>query len=187
MTYRNDLWQIAADRHGIVTAEQAEDWGVPAVELRKLTTRGALTRVGRGVYRHNGVPAGARTQLAATLASVGADAFLEGDTVLAMFDLALVNPPKIHVGTPRRYRGAVPAHTVVTERPHMAPEDLTEYEGLRAVTVRRALLDAVPVILSERMQKAVGDAHRRDLITELEATEIIGAIAGWDQRVIYAG
>lgn len=187
MTYRNDLWQIAADRHGIVTVEQAEDWGVPAVELRKLTARGALTRVGRGVYRHNGVPRDAWTELAATLASVGPDAFLMGDTVLAMFDLALVNPPKIHVGIPRRHRGVVPPHTVVTAHMRMAPENLTEYEGLRSVTVRRALLDAVPIILSERMQNAVVDAQRRDLITELEATEIIGAVAGWDQRVIYAG
>lgn len=187
MTYRNDLWQIAADRHGVVTTEQAADWGVPAVEMRKLAARGALTRVGWGVYRHNGVPYDAWTHLAATLASVGQDAFLEGDTVLAMFDLALVNPPKIHVGIPRRHRAAVPPHTVVTRRPYMAPEDLTEYEGLRSVTVRRALLDAVPIILSDRMQNAVVDAQRRDLITGLEAKEIIGAVAGWDQRVIYAG
>lgn len=187
MTYRNDLWQIAAGRHGVVTTGQAQDSGVPAVEVRKLAARGALTRVGRGVYRHNGVPLDAWTELAATLASVGPDAFLEGDTVLAMFGLALVNPPKIHVGTPRRYRGAVPPHTVVTTRPHMAPEDLTEYEDLRSVTVRRALLDAVPIILSDRMQNAVVDAQRRDLITDLEATEIIGAVAGWDQRVISAG
>lgn len=187
MTYREELWRIAADRHGVVTTEQAEDSGVPAVEVRKLATRGALTRVGRGVYRHNGVPHDAWTDLAATLASVGPDAFLEGDTVLALFDLAHVNPPKIYIGTPRRHRGVVPPHAVVTTRPHMAPEDLTEYEGLRAVTVRRALLDAVPIILSDRMQDAVEAAQRRDLITELEATEIIGAVAGWDQRVIYAG
>lgn len=186
MTYREDLWQIAADRHGIVTTEQASDWGVPAVEVRKLAARGALTRVGRGVYRHNGVPGDAWTGLAATLASVGPDAFLEGDTVLAMFDLALVNPPKIHVGTLRRHRGAVPPHTVVAARPHMAPEDLTEYEGLRSITVRRALLDAVPIILSDRMQDAVVKAQRRELITDLEGKEIIGAVAGWDQRVIDA-
>lgn len=140
-----------------------------------------------GVYRHNGVPHDAWTDLAGTLASVGPGAFLEGYTVLAMFDLALVNPPKIYVGTPRRHRGAVSAHTVVTTRPHMAPEDLTEYEGLRSVTVRRALLDGVQIILSDRMQDAVVDAQRRDLITDLEAKEIIGAVAGWDQRVIYAG
>lgn len=187
MSYRHDLWQIAADGHGIVTTAQAADWGVPAVEMRKLAARGALSRVGRGVYRHNGVPRDAWTQLAGTLASVGPDAFLEGATVLAMFDLALVNPANIHVGTPRRRRGATPPHTVVTARPNVDEADLTEYEGLRSATVRRALLDAVPIILGERMQDAVVDAQRRDLITELEATEIIGAVAGWDQRVIYAG
>jgi hypothetical protein len=88
MTYRQDLWEIAADHHGIVTTRQAEDMGVPSVEMRKLTARGALARMGHGVYRHTGVPTDDWTELTATLASVGEDAFLEGDTVLAMFNLA---------------------------------------------------------------------------------------------------
>ncbi|GAA2487950.1 hypothetical protein [Winogradskya humida] len=48
MTYRQDLWEIAAENHGIV----------------------------------------------------GADAFLESDTVLGMFDLALVNPPRTKPRSP---------------------------------------------------------------------------------------
>ena len=50
MTYRHDLWEIAAEYHGIVTTRQAEDAGVPAVEVRKLAARGALERLGYGVY-----------------------------------------------------------------------------------------------------------------------------------------
>jgi predicted transcriptional regulator of viral defense system len=149
--------------------------------VRRLASRGALERVGHGVYRHTGVPVGERTELAAALACVGEDAFLEGDTVLAMFGLALVNPPKIHVGTPRRHRSKPPEHTVVTVRAHMAEGDLTTYEDLRCVTVRRALLDGIPHLLGERVLDAVAEAKRRDLIDELEATEIIGAVAGRDR------
>src|SRR5690242_18558177 len=119
MTYRHDLWEIAAEYHGIVTTRQAEDAGVPAVEVRKLAARGALERLGYGVYRHTGVPTDQWTELAAAAAIAGEDAFLEGDTVLAMFGLALVNPPKIYVGTPRRRRSQPPRNTVVTLRPHM--------------------------------------------------------------------
>lgn len=184
VTYRQDLWEIAADKHAIVTTAEAQDWGVPAVEVRKLAARGALTRVGQGVYRHNGVPAvHPWTGLRAKLAIVGHDAFLEGDTVLSTFDLAQVNPSKYYIGTLRRRRTAPPPHTVVTFRPAVAEHDLTTYEGLRSVPVHRALLDAVPIVLTERVLDAVADAQRRDLITELEATEITDAVAAWNQRL----
>ncbi|MGH3951157.1 MAG: type IV toxin-antitoxin system AbiEi family antitoxin domain-containing protein [Pseudonocardiaceae bacterium] len=186
MTYRQDLWEVAAENHGIVTTRQADDAGVPAVEVRKLASRGALERVGHGVYRHTGVPTDEWTELAGALACVGEDAFLEGDTVLAMFGLALVNPPKIHVGTPRRHRSKPPQHTVVTVRPRMPEGDLTTYEGLRCVTVRRALLDGIPHLLGERVLDAVAEAKRRDLIDDLEATEIIGAVAGRDRLLAQA-
>lgn len=178
MTYRQDLWEIAAEHHGIVTTRQAGDAGVPAVEVRKLAARGALERVGYGVYRHLGVPVDTRTELAAKLAEAGEGAYLEGDTVLAMFDLALVNPAQIYIGTPYRRRGRAPSHTVITHRSDMPEDDLTVYDGLRCVTVRRALLDAVPHLIGDRALDAVADARRRELIDEVEATEIIGAIAG---------
>jgi predicted transcriptional regulator of viral defense system len=160
--------------------------GVPAVEMRKLTARGALARMGHGVYRHTGVPPDQWTELTATLASVGEDAFLEGDTVLAMFDLALVNPSKIFVGTPRRRRTGPPPHTVVTFRPQVEESDLTTYEGLRCVTVRRALIDGIPHLLGERALKAVTEAQRRGLINDVEAAEIFGAIAGRNRALAYA-
>lgn len=184
MTYRQDLWEIAASQHGIVTTRQADDAGVPAVEVRKLAARGALQRLGRGVYRHKGVLFDEWTQLAAALALVGPDAFLEGDTVLAMFGLALVNPRVVHVGTPRRYRGAAPPHIVVTVRPAVPEDDLAVHAGLRCVTVRRALLDGVEHLLRERVLDAVADAQRRDLIDDLAATEIIGAVAARDRQLV---
>jgi|SRR6516164_2498128 predicted transcriptional regulator of viral defense system len=186
MTYRQDLWEIAVEHHGIVTTQQAEDAGVPGVEVRKLAARGALTRMGHGVYRHAGVPADEWTELTATLACGGEDAFLEGDTVLAMFNLALVNPPKIFIGTPHRRRTAPPPHTVVTFRPRVTEDDLTTYEGLRCVTVRRALLDGVPHLLGERALQAVAEARHRELIDERDAAEIRGAIAGRNRLLAQA-
>lgn len=162
---------------------QADDAGVPAAEVRKLATRGALKRLGHGVYRHTGVPTDQWTELAAAAAIAGQDAFLEGDTVLAMFGLALVNPPKIHIGTPRRRRSQPRRNTVVTLRPQMPESDLTTYHGLRSVTVRHALLDGIAHLLEERILDAVAEARCRELIDEPEAVEITGAVAGRNRQL----
>lgn len=42
MGSRQDQWEIAAFRKGIVTAIEAKDAGIPAVEVRKLAAQGAI-------------------------------------------------------------------------------------------------------------------------------------------------
>ncbi|MGC4112219.1 MAG: type IV toxin-antitoxin system AbiEi family antitoxin domain-containing protein [Nocardioides sp.] len=186
MTYRQELWEIAAANHGVVTTRQAEEVGVPAEQLRILAARGALTRLAYGVYRHNGVPLDSRTELAAALAAAGPDAFLEGDTVLAMHGLALVNPNKIHVGTARPRRNTPPRNTVVRARPNVDERELTSYDGLRAVTVRQALIDAADHVPVERLLAAVGEAENQELLDELEATEVRGVLASRTRHVTAA-
>jgi predicted transcriptional regulator of viral defense system len=177
MTYRRDLWEVAAGNHGIVTTRDAKDAGVPTDQVRKLAGRGALERIAQGVYRHTGVPRDSKTDLAAALAAAGEGSFLEGDTVLSLWDLAMVNPVKIYVGTTRRSRKIPPVHTVVTMRPGVAERDLTIYDGLRSITVRQALVDAADRLLGERVIAAIDDALRQDLLDELEAAEVRGAVA----------
>jgi hypothetical protein len=65
-SYRQDLREIVATGNGVVAVSEAEDAGVPAVEVRKLAARGVLRGCGQGVYtdvsdedltRYEGVPA----------------------------------------------------------------------------------------------------------------------------------
>lgn len=51
MNYRQAVREIALDRYGYVTTRDAAEAGIPAVELRKLAGRGALTNVAYGLYR----------------------------------------------------------------------------------------------------------------------------------------
>jgi len=43
VNYRQIVGEIALDQYGYVSTRDAADAGVPAVELRKLAARGALT------------------------------------------------------------------------------------------------------------------------------------------------
>ena len=96
-TYRRKLLGRAQDQYGYVTTRDADELGIPPVELRKLAQRGGLQRVARGVYRFDEVPATGHDQLMEAVLTAGPGAYLTGDAVLALHDLGLVNPRKVRV------------------------------------------------------------------------------------------
>ncbi|WP_193106702.1 type IV toxin-antitoxin system AbiEi family antitoxin domain-containing protein [Brachybacterium sp. FME24] len=166
MGYRQDLWEIAAGQHGVVTVPEAEDAGVPAVEVRKLAHRGALRPYGKGVYVHRDVPTTALTQLTAAAALAGEDAFLHRESVLDLLGLGQFNPRRIRVGTRRRVRRVLPGWMELETRKDIPDEDLAQYEGIRATTVRRALEDMRDRMPPDRWNALLVEARRRELIDE---------------------
>ncbi|WP_336794224.1 type IV toxin-antitoxin system AbiEi family antitoxin domain-containing protein [Gordonia malaquae] len=173
MTYRQDLWEVAAANHGVVTITDAEDAGVPAVEVRKLAHRGALRAYGQGVYAHLNVPPTATTQLAVAAAMAGEAAFLQRETVLDLHDLGQLNPHRVRVATHRRVRRTLPDWIDIEHRADIAGTDLTEYSGVRATTVRRALHDLGDRMSPDRWRTLVAQATRRELISEQEASALL--------------
>ena len=169
MGYRQDLWELAASRNGVVTVAEAEDAGVPAVEMRKLAARGALRGYGQGVYTHRDVPTTPSTEPTIAVALGGAGAFLHRESVLDLLGLGQFNPPKVRVGTRRRVRRTLPEWVELENRPDVPDEDLTRYEGISATTVRRALEDMRDRMPPERWKAVVDEALRRDLIDEQDA------------------
>ena len=121
--YRSALYALAAEHHGLLTTDMARAVGVPSVEVRKLAARGGMSNVARGLYRVEGIDGGDRAPYAEAVLRVGEDAHLVGDSVLAFHDLALVNPRRIKVGSPRRVRRDLPAHI------QLVPPPLTHSES----------------------------------------------------------
>ena len=171
LTNRRRLYALALDQYGYVTTTDAEAMGVPPVELRKLAQRGGLHNVGYGLYRFDDVPASGRDQYMEAVLRVGPDAFLTGDAVLSLHDLGLVNPRRIKVGTPRRVRAALPPSIEVV-RAHLAPDELTVYEGIPSATVARALRDCKATLMADRLADAFREARRRGLLRPREADRL---------------
>ena len=169
MGYRNVLWEVAAAHNGVMTITEAEDAGVPAVEMRKLAARGALRAYGQGVYMHRNVPTNPFTEPTIAVALAGEGAFLHRESVLDLLGLGQFNPPKVRVGTRRRVRRTLPEWMELENRPDVPDEDLTHYEGIPAMTVRRALEDMRDRMPPERWRAVVDEALRRDLIGEQDA------------------
>lgn len=168
MGYRQDLWEIAASRNGVVTVAEAEDAGVPAVEVRKLAVRGALRGYGQGVYMHRDVPMTPFTEPTIAVALAGEGTFLHRESVLDLLGVGQLNPPKVRVGMRRRVRRTLPEWMELENRSDVSDEDLTCYEGVTSTTVRRALEDMRDRMPPDRWEAVSDQAMRRELIGEQE-------------------
>lgn len=164
MGYRRDLWEIAAQQHGVVTVAQAEDAGVPAVEVRKLASRGVLQRYGQGVYLHREVPTTRFTQPALAVALAGDGAFLQREAVFDLLGLGQFNPKQIQVGTSRRVRRILPEWVALEYRPDVAGEELTAIEGIACTTVERTLREMRTRMPRERWSALAKSAVKRELV-----------------------
>ncbi len=171
-TYRRRLRSRALEQYGYVTTGDASTLGVPAVELRKIAQRGGVDHVAHGLYRFEDVPRSGRDQYMEAVLRVGPDAYLTHDAVLALYDLGLVNPQRIRVGTSRRTRQSLPSFVEIIHGP-VDPEDLTDHEGIACTTVARALLDCRGIVMSERLVDAAREANRRGLLRRAECDHVL--------------
>lgn len=162
-THRSRLRDLSLDQFGYITPTDTEALGIPAIELRKIAQRGGLTHIGYGLYRFTDIPITEHDQFMEAVLRCGPDAHLTHDAVLAIHDLALVNPRRIHVGTPHRVRRTLPESIELT-RGDVEPDDLTSYEGIPSTTVRRALLDCQHTIMNDRLHEAAREAGRLGLV-----------------------
>ncbi len=150
MTYRRDLWEQAAYRHGVFTLDDARDVGVPEVEVRKLASRGVLTGYGNGVYVHADVPSTRKTEFALAQALVGTTAFLCGQSVFTFHGVGDFNPKQIEVGVTQRVRRKLPLWINLHLRRDVTEADIVEVDGVRMMHSARALADMKDVMDEER-------------------------------------
>lgn len=165
-TYRDIVRELAQDHYGYVTTGAAVAAGVPAVELPKLAARGGLENVAYGLYRVSDIPPTTYDQFAEARLRVGEDAYLHGESVLALFGLADVNPRRIKVAVARRARPKLPDYVELSQ----AREEVrtTLYEGIKSQPVADALLECRGRIELDRLREAARQARAQGLLTTVE-------------------
>lgn len=173
--YRKALWDFALDNHGFVTTDDADQLGVPAVELRKIAARGGLSHAAYGVYRFDDAPPSPYDEYHEAVLRAGEGAHLTMDAVLAMHELALVNPRRIRVGLARRSKATLPDWVEVV-RQDVPVEDLTTYQRIPSATVARALIDCLGIVMRGRLLEALNDATRRGLVRRRDRAAVERAI-----------
>lgn len=164
--YREIVREIALDHYGYVTTKTATEMGVPPVELPKLAARGGLESIAYGLYRVTDIPPTPYDQYAEALLRVGEGAYLHGESVLALFGLADVNPKRVKVAVSRRARPQLPPFIDLTQTRPSARTVL--YEGLVAQPVADAILDCRGRVETKRLLTAAKQARTEGLLTTAE-------------------
>ena len=169
------LLELANERFGYLTPEDARAAGIDPLRLTDLARRDLAEHVAQGVYRIPLVPRTALDQyMEATLWPRGVQGVLCHETALDLHELCDINPAKIHLTVPEHYRirRAVPKLYVLHHR-DLDDNDVTLHEGIPIVTPYRAILDGVEAHLGPRLlDQALETATRRGLLRRAQLANL---------------
>ena len=169
------LLPLAEQHDGLVTAAEARAMGITDSVLARLTQRGKLERVARGVYRIPYFPADPLSQYREAVlwarASHGPEqVVLSHETALGVYGISDVNPARVHLTVPKhsRLRRQKPKWIVI-HRGDLAPSDVTAHEDLPVTTVAKSVMDVME--MTGRLglvRQAITDARKEGYISAAE-------------------
>jgi predicted transcriptional regulator of viral defense system len=175
------LHEVAEDNYGFLTVDDARQVGIRPQRLAEMARRGSLRREGLGLYRLDPFPAHELDSYRrATLWPYGVEGVLSHETALDLYELSDVNPAKIHITLPRRYRlrrrQAPPAYRFHHE--DLDERDVTRHESLPIVTPAKAIRQCHEAHLRrDLLRQALEDAQRRGLLSGSAYEELMHEFA----------
>lgn len=157
------------DDFGLITSAEADKLGMSNAELVQQATKGRLIRVARGVYRMPIWPSQPEASYAIAVKSAGEDAFLYGESVVALLGLAPTNPTSIKIASPKRVRRDLGQGLKVIRVTDVSP---VLVEGIPCQPVADAILSSVKTMGITRALDAAREAKTRGIITTDELSRI---------------
>ena len=170
MKLYDSINEMALYNYGLITSAQASKLGVRLKDLLEWVKIGRLEKCWRGVYRLVHYLPTEYDRYAEALATVGKDAMIWGESVLAMHNLALVNPDKIEVATAHRVRKKLPVWIKLI----MLQEDTLsdDFNGIRCQPLSAAFRHCHKIIMPQRFAEAIREAEQKGLLGYSEAKKL---------------
>lgn len=174
------LYELAEDNYGFLTVEDARHAGIRPQRLAEMARRGSLQREGFGLYRLDPFPAHELDSYRkATLWPYGVEGVLSHETALDLYELSDVNPAKIHITLPKRYRlrrrEAPSGYRFHHE--DLDEHDVTRHEGLPIVTPAKAIRQCHEEHLRrDLLRQAVEQARQHGLLDRGSYRELMHEI-----------
>jgi predicted transcriptional regulator of viral defense system len=165
----DELLPLAEQNDGLVTATQARKLGITDSVLARLTQRGKLERVARGVYHIPYFPADRLSQYREAVlwarASQGPEqVVLSHETALGVYGISDANPARVHLTVPKsaRLRRQKPKWIVIHR-------GVTTHQGLPVTTVAKSVMDVMETTGRLGLaRQAIKDARKEGFISAAE-------------------
>ena len=168
MTSYEKIYDESVGNYGLITSARASELGISNMTLVLLAQRGRLLHIGRGLYRlAHYVP----TEFDGYAQAAIHDAYLYGESVIALLNLVPTNPTYFYVAQPGRSRKVLPKEIVLrTAAPGYTP---TFIQGIRCQQVGDAILSARGTVPPDRLVAAAREAYRTGHLDKEEMESVI--------------
>ena len=158
--------EVAVDNGGYVTPSLAGEFGVPAVELRKMVSRGTLFSVGHGVYRLPSLPCDRFDEFVLARLWAKGRGVISHDSALVVHELCDISPTRIHVTIPNGYRiNRAGGELYQIHHADLSNRDITQIDAVTVTTIGRTLCDIIGVVPTYIARQAVDAARQRGAVT----------------------
>ena len=156
-------WDLAGRQHGIVARRQLLALGFNAREIEHRLVRRRLHLVMRGVYAVGWPGMTPRRRWMAAVLICGEGAALSHRSAAALWGIGDERNDLIDVSVRRRCELRRPGLRV-RGRPTIAAEDIDSLDGIPVTAVARTLVDLASELHEHRVERAVNEADRLDLV-----------------------
>lgn len=172
---KEDLMKIALEQAGLFTADQAIKCGFDQKNHHYYVKTGQWEKVLRGIYRFKPIESDLSEYWLWYLWSKGRNkkpqAVFSHETALMLYELSDVNPSKIHMTVPKKFRkGTEIPKILILHKQDISESDTKTANGLKVTTVLKTLLDLIEErrISDEFIEQATKQALDRGFISKAD-------------------
>ena len=174
------LFEIVEGQQGYFTAKQAADAGYQLGSQAHHVKSGNWVRVERGIYRLTRFPQSAEEQLVIyALWSRNRAGKPEGvyshQTALSIHELSDVNPAKLHMTVPARFRRRAKTPKVLAlHRARLEAKDIEQRQGFAVTRPLHAVADLATTesVSRDIVEQALEEGRRKGIITGREVADL---------------
>ncbi|NGX38771.1 MAG: hypothetical protein KR126chlam1_00082 [Chlamydiae bacterium] len=176
---KDKLWRVAEKQHGYFTAKQAKEAGYRDSNFARYIQSGIWKKIQRGIYCFTHFPAYERPELiiwflwSQTRKDPGCGVWSH-ETALEIHDLSDVNPLKMHMTVPERFRKRGKPGFISLHCGTFSKMEIQEKDGYLITTPLRTLVDVFreESLEPSLLRQSVREALSKGMVTKIELAKM---------------
>jgi very-short-patch-repair endonuclease len=173
-----EVWALAERQHWVVSRKQLLALGYSADAIRHRVAKGRLHPVWRGVFAVGRPRPDRHGRWMAAVLACGPEAFLSHASAAALFGIVAPKGGPVEVSVRRerdpRGRPGIKTH----RRRGLGESEVTVHHGIPVTSPARTIVDMAPRLIRDRLEGAINEADKRDLIDPEALRKALDGFAG---------